>query len=192
MVRDHIVLAIVWILFCVFHSLFASDRIKKISGEVFKEKYYRLFYVLFAFASFGIACWIQIETNTILIYKLHISTLIVGSIVAMTGMSIMALCITKYFRQLSGLDALFIGKKSNKLMITGMHRFVRHPLYLGTFIFIWGFFIAFPFLTWLISSSIITAYTLYAIRFEEKKLLDEFGEAYSHYMANTPKILPRF
>ena len=52
MVKQHIVLAVGWVLFCVLHSLLASIRLKqwmaKKTGKAFK--YYRLYYSLFAFA----------------------------------------------------------------------------------------------------------------------------------------------
>lgn len=76
-------------------------------------------------------------------------------------------------------------------MNDGLHKIVRHPLYLGTFIFIWGIFIAFPYLSWLISSLIITVYTLIGIRFEEAKLRKEFGAQYDEYCKRVPMILPR-
>lgn len=103
----------------------------------------------------------------------------------------MLVCIKKYFLNLSGLKSLVAEEViSNELRIDGIHRFVRHPLYLGTFIFIWGLFLLYPHWSLLIANSVITIYTLVAIRFEEQKLIEEFGEAYITYQKQVPTILP--
>ncbi len=92
---------------------------------------------------------------------------------------------------LSGLSTLVSEKPEyNELIITGIHRYVRHPLYLGTFIFIWGAFFLDPEGSLLIADVIITLYTLYGIRLEESKLEKEFGEAYHIYKKEVPMILP--
>ena len=95
---------------------------------------------------------------------------------------------------MSGLKTLYTDefKSGNRLIITGIHRHVRHPLYAGTFLFIWGLFIFMPFASLLISNFIITCYTLIGIRFEEQKLLREFGRPYEEYKKQVPKIIPSF
>ena len=98
----------------------------------------------------------------------------------------------KYFFQLSGLRSLVRETKTNELMITGIHKYVRHPLYAGTFVFIWGLWVLLPSVALMISNFIITVYTLIGIGFEEKKLVNEFGEAYKKYMKEVPMIIPGF
>ena len=95
---------------------------------------------------------------------------------------------------MSGLKTLYIDefKTGNSLIITGIHRYVRHPLYTGTFLFIWGLFVFMPYTSLLISNFIITGYTLLAIRFEEQKLIREFGLPYEEYKKRVPKISPSF
>ena len=93
---------------------------------------------------------------------------------------------------LSGLRSLAIEDFSNELQITGIHKYVRHPLYLGTFMFIWGLFLVIPLLSLLIANVIITVYTLIGIELEEKKLLSEFGENYRLYRQTVPKLIPTF
>jgi len=48
----------------------------------------------------------------------------------------------------------------------------------------------FPILSLLIVNIIITAYTLIGIRFEENKLVLEFGESYKEYQRKVPMIIP--
>jgi methanethiol S-methyltransferase len=118
-------------------------------------------------------------------------SLVIGIIIAFSGLLIMCICILKYFMQLSGLKGLIENRMNNELMITGIHKIVRHPLYSGTFIFIWGLLVIFPVASLLITDTIITIYTLIGLRFEEMKLEKEFGEAYRLYKQNVPMLIPK-
>ena len=193
MVQNHIILAIGWILFSVLHSLLASLVVKQKIGKYFKNdlKWYRPVYVLVATLSFGAILFYQFSIPTVLMYKRNAASILSGSAIGISGIIIMVICIVKYFSRISGLNSLLLKNSSNKLLTTGLHRYVRHPLYFGTFLFIWGTFIALPYLTWLISSSIITIYTLIGIRYEEDKLEMEYGESYKEYKKNVPMILPK-
>jgi protein-S-isoprenylcysteine O-methyltransferase Ste14 len=88
------------------------------------------------------------------------------------------------------MTSLFNEGKKNPLIFTGLHKYVRHPLYLGTFIFIWGLFVLFPLLSLLIADIVITIYTLIGINFEEEKLISDFGKEYTRYQNMVPKIIP--
>src|SRR5882724_486658 len=72
------------------------------------------------------------------------------------------------------------------LELGGLHRYVRHPLYLGTLLSVWGLFLFFPLLSNLLACIMITLYTLLGIRLEEKKLLLQFGETYASYRRKVP------
>jgi methanethiol S-methyltransferase len=111
-------------------------------------------------------------------------------VISIAGLLIMGTCILKYFMQLSGIRFLTNNHPESKLMLDTLHKRVRHPLYLGTFLFIWGLFLVLSTLSLLIANIIITAYTLIGIRFEEKKLLLEFGESYREYQRTVPMIIP--
>ena len=110
-------------------------------------------------------------------------------ILIVTGITIMVICILKYFKQLSGIENEV---KARKLEVTGIHKFVRHPLYLGTFLFLIGLFLWFPYISNLITVSVIIIYTLIGIHFEERKLVEKFGADYIMYRQKVPMILPLF
>jgi len=195
-VKQHIVLALGWIIFCVLHSLLASigvkEKLAKSRGIFFK--YYRLYYTLFAFVNFAAVIIYQLILSSPYIFSPNVISYTIGVITGIIGLAIMLVCIKKYFINLSGLKTLFIDefKSGNRLVVTGIHRYVRHPLYVGTFLFIWGLFIFMPYASLLISNFIITCYTLIGIRFEEQKLLKEFGPPYEEYKKRVPKIIPSF
>jgi len=145
---------------------------------------------LFAFAFLVGLIYYQIEIPTIALFSLNYFVLVAGIIIGLSGLLLMLVCIRKYFMSLSGLRSLFIENYSNELQITGVHKYIRHPLYLGTFVFIWGMFLLLPYLSLFISNLVITIYTLIGIELEEKKLIAEFGEQYCEYRRKVPKLIP--
>lgn len=192
MLLNHVILALLWVMYCVLHSLLASVGIKnwlqKISGSSYR--YYRLFYSLFSFFFLVIVLYFQFMLPTIMLYKVQALVFAFGSVLGLSGLVLMLFCIKKYFMSLSGVRSLVQETTYNDLLITGIHRYVRHPLYLGTFAFIWGAFLIKPYLSLLIANSIITVYTLIGIKLEEDKLIGEFGESYKNYQQSVPKLLP--
>ncbi len=104
----------------------------------------------------------------------------------------MMISIYKYFRFLSGIRSLYHKEQLAVLRTDGIHKYVRHPLYSGTLLFIWGLFLVFPFLSNFISVSIITVYVIAGISLEENKLLVEFGESYKLYREEVPMLIPNF
>jgi protein-S-isoprenylcysteine O-methyltransferase Ste14 len=193
MFQSHIILATGWILFCAFHSVFASLWFKQFAkrrmGNLYK--YYRLYYTLFASLSFAVVMIYLFTMRSYKIFKSSVGISIGAGIITLCGFIIMSVCIHKYFMRLSGLKTLIENGSEQELMITGIHKHVRHPLYSGTFIFIWGLLFLYPYYSLLIANTIITAYTLLALRFEEEKLEKDFGEKYAEYKNRVPMLIPR-
>lgn len=75
-----------------------------------------------------------------------------------------------------------------KLVVNGLYRWVRHPLYTCTYLFLW----LAPTMTWnvLALNLGVTAYMWIGSIFEEHKLVEQFGQAYEEYHARTPRLIP--
>jgi methanethiol S-methyltransferase len=194
MLYAHVILALLWIGFGVLHSLLAGLNIKRRFATRFPKqaKHYRLLYTLFAFLTFGLVLWYQLQLRSLFVYQRNLFTNSLGAVAVLVGVVIMVICIKKYFLSLSGLKSLFQERPTHKLMMGGIHRYVRHPLYLGTFLAIWGAFLLYPLLSLFIANIAITVYTLFGISLEERKLLAEFGDAYTTYRKTVPKLVPTF
>jgi len=193
MLEQHVVLAVAWIIFCVVHSVLADLKLKKKVAESYPSlnKWYRAIYTVVAFATLAVVAFYHIALKSTLLFEPAFVHIIIGCGIAATGAVIMIICIKKYFLSLSGLKSLFANQVvANNLRIDGIHQYVRHPLYLGTFLFIWGAFMLLPLASLLISCIIITGYTLVGIRLEEKKLINEFGDAYRQYRQRVPRLVP--
>lgn len=84
----------------------------------------------------------------------------------------------------------FTGKPYTALAFKtpGPYRIVRHPIYVGWLFAFW----ATPTmtLTHLVFAIATTAYILIAIQFEEKDLVDEFGDTYRNYRRDVPGLVP--
>ncbi len=74
------------------------------------------------------------------------------------------------------------------LVITGVYRHVRHPLYSAGIVFIW----LLPVMTVnvLAINIALTLYVLVGAYFEERKLRSKFGQEYIDYAAVTPMFIP--
>src|SRR6476620_8937496 len=160
MLVHHIILAALWIVYVVLHSVLASLGIKSMLQKKLGDhyKHYRLAYTIFSFLALVAIIWYQLSIPTIRFYKPGFLIVILGYLVTITGFGIMLTCIKKYFMSLSGLRSLLRETTYPELIILGIHRYVRHPLYLGTFIFIWGLLILAPYLSLLVANVIITVY----------------------------------
>ncbi len=74
------------------------------------------------------------------------------------------------------------------LVTSGLNGLVRHPLYLGLLLLVWGDVQA-PFT--LATAFFATLYVLIGIRFEERKLRRLYGASYEAYRAAVPMLIPR-
>jgi protein-S-isoprenylcysteine O-methyltransferase Ste14 len=72
----------------------------------------------------------------------------------------------------------------------GLYKLVRHPIYIGWIMAFW----AAPTMSVgrLLFATVMTAYILVAIPFEERDLVAALGEPYRRWRASTPAFIPRF
>jgi protein-S-isoprenylcysteine O-methyltransferase Ste14 len=189
--RYYIYLSLGWITFCFLHSLFAAIRVKKIieqwSGKYFT--WYRLLYSVGSLIFLIILLRYQLEKKEIALFFPSPVVLIVSVMFILGGTIVMAISALRYFIPVTGL-AIFTKQTSDILFDKGIHRVIRHPLYAGTLLLIWGLFLFYPFVSNIIICIIITMYTFIGIKLEEKKLLQQFGETYEGYRRRVPMIIP--
>jgi len=84
-----------------------------------------------------------------------------------------------------------ISGRAEPLIIRGPQKYVRHPLYLGAIIIIFGYgFLSGSTSTFLATFIILLWFWLVQIPFEEKEMRALFGEQYVTYMHVTPMLIP--
>lgn len=185
-------LILFWVMYYVVHSVFAATSVKmfleKLSGKYFR--YYRLTYSVFATISLIWLLYYQYTFDSPLLIKSTALKYISALFMVLPGIVVVFISIKKYFLLLSGVRSIFTPTPLSELKINGIHQYVRHPLYSGTILFVWGLFFIFPFLNNLIAVVLLTGYVLVGISFEEKKLVKEFGKKYEEYISNVPMLIP--
>ncbi|HEY6974988.1 MAG TPA: isoprenylcysteine carboxylmethyltransferase family protein [Chitinophagaceae bacterium] len=189
---QHIWLAVCWIIFGALHTILASDSIKNLMQSVMQKnfKFYRLGYSIIATLMITYILVLNFSIESVLLWQPFIIEKIVSVIAGVAGLSVMLICMRKYFFDLSGVNVFFRQVSVDKLQVNGLNKYVRHPLYSSTLLFAWSFFFWQPLLSNLISCISILVYTLIGIYFEEQKLVKTFGEDYKEYAAKVPMIIP--
>ncbi|QCK13669.1 methyltransferase family protein [Mangrovivirga cuniculi] len=179
-----------WLIFYFLHSFLADTQIKEKTRKLtgLSKRQYRLIYTIFSTIHFFILLLIYIllpkekaltlpYSNLIFVVSLIVGLLILGS--SFKNISV---------KEFSGLKE---GKNKGHLIKSGIYKYIRHPIYTGTLLIIFG---------WLYSSfniyslSIVIVSILYlpiGIWLEERKLIREFGMEYIIYKGRVGGILPK-
>ena len=80
-------------------------------------------------------------------------------------------------------------KENPELVSSGPYAYVRHPIYTGILVAVFGSAIGTsPF--WLIPFALLGIYFVYSARSEEKLMLEQFPEQYPQYMRRTKMLVP--
>ena len=79
-----------------------------------------------------------------------------------------------------------------ELVISGLYRFFRNPMYDGALLVLFGHVLWFPSLALLVCPIIFfVAFHLFVVLYEERTLLKKFGAAYEAYCRSVPRWIPR-
>jgi hypothetical protein len=162
--------------FALHHSLFARESIKRRAARIVPDRLMRSFYVWTAslLLLMVLACWQPIagEAYTVVGWRAaaHAAVQVGGVwLVARSAATIDPL-------ELAGIRP---PSGSDSLQIAGPYRWVRHPLYLGWLLVVFG--AAHMTANRLAFAAITTFYLCVAIPWEEQSLLRMFGERYARY-----------
>jgi protein-S-isoprenylcysteine O-methyltransferase Ste14 len=82
-------------------------------------------------------------------------------------------------------------REKHRLVTEGIYRRVRHPMYLGLFVYSLGQALVLP--NWIVGPSYAVGFgLLFALRIgaEEKMMREEFPEEYAAYAARTKRLIP--
>jgi methanethiol S-methyltransferase len=176
----------------LIHSLLASLKAKQLAQLWFGAqfmRFYRLHYNVFSVLSFLPVLAIAALTQSRTLYEVPFpwsGLMFFGELLAVAALGI-GLLQTGIWEFL-GLQFLGADTRSSQLQISGLYRYVRHPLYAAGLLFIW----LYPRMTdtILVTNLALTIYILIGAFFEERKLRREFGQEYLDYAAATPMLIP--
>lgn len=200
-ISSYFILAFLWLIYFFLHSFLASkavkQRLQRALGKY--DKYYRLFYAIFAFASLlpvllynaQLSSKILIPGNTAGIVK------IAGMITATYGVIVIRLAFKHYsIQKFLGLKQVESARsepfQDESLQTEGILQYIRHPLYAGTILILTGFWLFSPTLANLITVTMAIIYILIGIQLEEAKLIRMYGNQYEEYKKRVPMLIPSF
>jgi protein-S-isoprenylcysteine O-methyltransferase Ste14 len=173
--------------FAVCHSVLATNRIKELTPNphTLRRNWYRLGYNALSIVMFA---WVMAGWPTAPVIYLvpGIWHLLLRGL--QLGLLIVALrCLMQ-----TGISD-FIGfsrrEGASPLITTGCYAKVRHPLYTLTVLFM--LCEPAPSAKWLLLTLLTSAYCIVASRWEEQRLLEQFGTIYRQYQATVPSFIPK-
>ncbi len=181
-----------WFIFSVTHSLFASAMWKRKMQTTLNinYKFYRIIYSLFSLISLILILFYN-SMRSILLWQVYMFEKLFSCIVMVLSALIMLIFTWQFFFDLSGAHIFHKKQVPRQFIQISFYKYVRHPLYSATLMFIWSIFLWKPFLNNLVTCICITCYTFIGIILEERKLINEFGENYITYKSTTPMLFPR-
>jgi len=183
-----------WLSFGAGHSFLASARAKNLF-EALLNPYYRITYNAIASVHI-IAVWLignRVFEGTDS-FKPPVEAGIALTSLSILGLILLAIALKRYdLGRLSGLSQI----RNHKLGITeanpeplhvdGLHAYIRHPIYLGAYLILWGNSQDLHGLTTAIWG---TAYLYIGTIYEERYLTMTYGDAYRTYRDRVPSIIP--
>jgi protein-S-isoprenylcysteine O-methyltransferase Ste14 len=182
-----------WLSFGLVHSLLARTSTKRLLQPLFGRSY-RFSYNLFSALHIGLVIiggQLVLGGNSVN-FELGNGFTFLAAACQVAGGIILLLSLTQYdLGRFSGVTQLFrdngSGSDEEPLHITGIHRYVRHPLYLGAYLYLLGGAVS--------GFGLQTAlwgclYLWIGTWFEERSLVNQFGSAYVEYKAKVPAIIP--
>lgn len=189
---------VAWSFYYLLHSLLAGDVakqwVKKQSLSL--NQLYRIGYNLFFIIGLGVLIfWTGIADDNFL-FPSHLWVKFMGGLFILCGTLLLIISIKNYnLKEFAGISAMKLNsteQPKEKLIISGLNQWVRHPLYLSLYILFTGIgLIHLTAHTW-VAIGVSFIYLPLGIWSEEKKLIAYFGEDYKKYRKTTPAIFPFF
>lgn len=176
------------------HSLLASRQARRLLERWLGEgvsRYYRLGFSILAALTFLpvlVLVWLLPDRRIYAVPSPWSALTVLLQLTSLAGLAygVLQTGPTRFL----GLDLILDPRRSRRdLVVRGLYHYVRHPLYTCTMLFLW----LMPVMTWnLLAFNLgVSAYFIIGSRYEEDKLIEEFGQAYVEYRRRTPAFLPR-
>ncbi len=197
MLVPHLLLAGIWILWCVLHSVMITPRLTDfLHHRVGRHMaYYRFVYVVISIATLAPVLWYQWRIETVTWWQWHWPWTLAQYMGLLASGLIFLLAARRYDQRFFfGLRQIADHREDRNTEFSGFEasgilRRMRHPYYSAGILLLvfWGDFTAAN----LILKIVGIGYFIIGAFLEERKLVREFGEEYRHYQKAVPMFIPR-
>lgn len=175
----------IWSAYFLLHSLLASNGVKTKLG---RPSWYRTFYSIFSVVSLLPVFVFRLGLEAQMLFPVSMASKIPS-----LGFGLAAYFVFREAVKVYSIKAFLFGQKeeASALITEGILQRMRHPLYTGAVLLALGFFLWSPTDLNLVMVLSWFAYLPIGIAFEERRLVQEFGDAYTEYRKKVPAIFPR-
>lgn len=187
-----LLLAFAWLLYGAIHSFMASNYFKNFAAKMLGKyfRFYRLIYNILAFMLLIPIFSLKFSMGKEVLWQVSVYQSIIGKFIIICGVLLIAKALQGYdLFEFSGFD-FNKSQEKNEFKSDGLLKYMRHPIYFGILIFVWGMFLVEASTRSLTSAIAVTIYLFIGIYFEEKKLIEVFGEKYKKYQQDVPMLIP--
>jgi methanethiol S-methyltransferase len=177
------------------HSLLSANGIKAKLTRLVPVRYYRLGFNLLATVLLAALFIIYFMVEKKPLWTLMKPMIFGGAILCIMGVSWVMRAFKKYdLGEFTGLEQLRTGQQPvhTKLVVRGLNGKVRHPLYFGSLLLVWGVMFLLQNDAALAFAMISTIYLIIGSRLEEEKLVAQFGKNYQKYQREVPMLVPKW
>lgn len=115
---------------------------------------------------------------------------VLGALVGVAGLAMVVACFVRFVREGRGTPAPIA--PTQELVVGGLYRYLRNPMYVGVGLVIAGQCLAFRSLGlvfWL--AVFVLAVTVFVVGYEQPTLRARYGSSYDAYRRSVPAVVPR-
>ncbi|MBF0472735.1 MAG: isoprenylcysteine carboxylmethyltransferase family protein [Nitrospirae bacterium] len=207
-IRPVINILLIFTVFAFLHSITVSNRFKalmiRILGERFVKGAYRLIFTFFSVIITAIAfSLIALQPNVGLRLELPIMIKLIFHVIQLIGLILIILPfkyinifeftgVSQFFSYIKGkeISGDLEGLNINGLITNGIYGYVRHPLYLGSFLIItFNPYLDINKIAFIIAADI---YFIIGGLIEQRRMIKIFGDEYIEYQKKVPAFFPSF
>ncbi len=180
-------------IYYAIHSLLAANATKQMLQPLISKRVYRVFFNLISVLLLIPLVWLYFEIDHEAIFVKTITTKILGWLMLVIGILTNLMAIRQYnLAEFSGIAYLSdsIMESTPQLNISGLNKWMRHPLYTTTLLVMLGVVLLQANVAMLGIVIISFVYILIGIQLEERKLIEEFGADYLEYKKEVRMLIP--
>jgi len=115
---------------------------------------------------------------------------VIGAVVALVGLAMVVACFVRFVREGRGTPSPTA--PTEELVVGGLYRYLRNPMYVGVGLVIAGQCVAFRSVALVVWLALFTAaVTAFVVGYEQPTLRARYGASYDAYRRMVPAVIPR-
>jgi len=115
---------------------------------------------------------------------------LLGVLIGLIGPTMVVACFVRFVREGRGTPAP--SAPTEELVVGGLYRYLRNPMYVGVGLAIAGQCLAFRSLSLVVWLALFTvAVTVFVVTYEQPTLRARYGASYDVYCRSVPAVMPR-